>query len=94
MTVVTTSMVKEIRRLRARGLSYRKIAARVRVSAETAWKYASDENEALARAKDAEMWQRTKQDPELLEMHRAAVRANRKKRRSMAIELPGMRQEN
>lgn len=72
--IVTTTMVREIRRRRAEGETLNAIAADLGIHPHTVWKYASDRNTAAVVAAEKRHWARAKADPERMERRRDALR--------------------
>jgi len=80
--IVTTTIVRDIRRRRAEGEKLASIAAALGVSYDTAWKYASDSNLATRNEIDRRDWERVKADPERLARRREAARRCMERKRA------------
>lgn len=76
MVVITTSMVRDIRRLRAANLSGREVAAMLGISIKTVYKYQSDETQQAeikrVRARHAKEYQ----NPDIVARKRATAKAH------------------
>lgn len=81
MTVVTTTLVKQIRYFRSIGLSQRKTAALLGVHKSTIEKYESDERMAAWKRKERARHDRERGNPEYLQRRRETARQWRRNSR-------------
>lgn len=80
--IVTTTMVREIRRRRAAGETLASIATATGLNEHTVWKYSSDRNIRTVTAIQELRWERTKQNPERLARRREAARRCMERKRA------------
>ena len=88
LTVITTAVVKQIRELHAAGVSQKEIVKQLGLHHETVRRYISDEAATKIKAYQRARYDRERNDPEIVERRRAAMREYARRQRALAKNDP------